>query len=150
MRWMLLVLSLFTASCALAKSLDAGVTFYQLPSADRTEQVEYRFDDGGGWRAATARTKWAEKPLYDYRIMPWGTLAVDAVLIHSGKRISRVELSIPLHRDRRFDVHAEIATKDPTRTCFGCGQAVSAAIVGRSERLWLWYGFNGISHRIVF
>jgi hypothetical protein len=30
MRWMLFLLSLFVASCAFARSLDAGVTFFGL------------------------------------------------------------------------------------------------------------------------
>ncbi len=151
MRWMLFLLSLSVTSCAFAESLVSGATFYQLPRAQPAEEVQYRFDDGTGWRRATARIKWADKPLYDYRIMPWGTLAVDAVLVRNGKRVSRAELKIPVRRDWRFDVHADIASADPTHGCFGCSRpAVSAPIAGSSERLWLWYGFNGISHRIIF
>jgi hypothetical protein len=152
MRVGLFVVLLFTSACALAKGLVAGVTFYQLTTAGQGERVEYRFSDGVGWRTAKARIKWAERPLYDYRIAPWGAVVIEGRLVRDGKTVSNVTLKIPAHPDTRFDVHSEIGPDDPTRACFGCNRpAASSPIAGNAkERFWVWYGFNGISHTMIF
>ena len=152
MRILLFACLLLISSCALAKRLEAGVTFYQLPKAGATERVAYRFATGGGWRDAKARAKWAERPLYDYRVAPWGKIRIESRLLRGGKTAARVAIEIPSRADTRFDVHSEVRSDDPTRGCFGCAKpAMSAPIAGSAtDRLWLWYGWNGISHAVIF
>jgi hypothetical protein len=151
MRAALFVPLFLTAACAIARSLECGLTLYQLPRASTGERVVYRFNDGIAWHMAEPRTKWADQPLYDYRIKPWGTVTVESLLLRDGTRISKLILTIPSRGDMRYAVHAEVGPDDPTRACFGCSKAVSAPISGNpNARFWLWYGFNGISHPMIF
>jgi len=151
MRWMLFLLSLCVASCAFARSLDAGVTFFGLPRQSAQPQVAYRFDNGFGWRSAKATQNYEPNRPFDYRVMPFRSLRVEARLLYNGKKRARAHISIAVENDRRYDIHADISEQNPTRTCFGCSEAVSAPIVGDpKQRLWLWYGFNGISHPLIF
>jgi hypothetical protein len=152
MRWMLFLLSLFVASCAFARSLDAGVTFFGLLRQSTQPQIAYRFDNGFGWRSAKATQNYEPNRPYDYRLVPSRTLRVEARLLDNGTERARAYLVIPVQNDRRYQVNADINVQDPTRGCFGCVRpAVSVPIAGNAkERLWLWYGFNGISHPLIF
>lgn len=153
MRMVLFVFLICSGGCALANKLEAGVTFHQLWTRSAIDQhVEYRFSDGVRWRNATARTKWAEHPLYDYRIAPWGSIVVESRLVRDGKVVAQATLKIPSRPDTRFEVESDIRANDPTRACMGCSRpAVSAPISGNSkERFWMWYGWNGISHTVIF
>lgn len=127
------------------------MTFFGLMRQSVNPQVTYRYSNGFGWRATKATFDYEPGRPYDYRILPFRPLRVDARLLYNGKERARAQLLIHVQNDRRYDIHSDINAQDPTRSCFGCSKAVSAPIAGNSrERFWLWYGFNGISHPIIF
>lgn len=136
---------------AAAPATEAGVSFWPLSRQSVNASVAYRYANGVGWRTAVARFNYERRPPYDYHLDPTLPLRIEAKLLIDGKAVSQLRMTIPLNMDRRYDVHAEMSEDDPTRRCMGCSKAVSAPIAGRTgERLWLYYGFNGISHRIIF
>ena len=152
MRVGLLVLLLCVGGSALAKRLDAGMTFFNIPRQSLWPQVVYRYDNGFGWHQAKGTFQYGQGRPYDYRLVPLRPLRIEARLLDDGKERARAGLRIHVQGDRRYDIHADVSADDPTRSCFGCVRpAASAPIVGNpTERFWLWYSFNGISHPLIF
>jgi len=146
------VMAVATFAPASAAISEAGVYFIT-PAGGLApnEKLALSYNDGLGWKQGRVRTKAPQGRLYDHRVLPYGKLRVHAVLRGNGITLARAEINVPVEGDRYYDIHTELRPDDPTRSCMGCSKAVSVLIKGKPrDRLWLWYGFNGISNPIIF
>jgi hypothetical protein len=130
---------------------ESGLTLFDdRPPASRNTPIEYRVEIGHRSFAMAARLVATER-LYDRRINPGSLIRVRVSLGSRNAPLASVATMIRAEDDRRYDVHADISDKDPTHDCMGCSTPVSTPIRGDpSRRLWLYWGFNGISHPILF